>query len=64
MRFFAEKCPTGLIGQQSADQFPWFHLVTLLTKVSSDPEREWYAAQAIQPMIEEIEAEISREEKG
>jgi predicted nuclease of restriction endonuclease-like (RecB) superfamily len=47
MRFFAEKCPTGLIGQQPADQLPWFHLVTLLTKVSSDTDREWYAAQAI-----------------
>jgi predicted nuclease of restriction endonuclease-like (RecB) superfamily len=48
MRFFAEKCPTGLIGQQPADQLPWFHLVTLFTKVSTDTEREWYAAQAIQ----------------
>lgn len=48
MRFFAEKCPTGLIGQQAADQLPWFHLVTLLTKVSADTEREWYAAQVIQ----------------
>ena len=48
MRFFAEKCPTGLIGQQPADQLPWFHLVTLLTKVSADTEREWYAAQVIQ----------------
>ena len=48
MRFFAEKCPTGRIGQQPADQLPWFHLVTLLTKVSADTEREWYAAQVIQ----------------
>src|SRR3990172_5861601 len=47
MRFFAEKCPSGLIGQQPADQLPWFHLVTLLTKVSSDTEREWYAAQVM-----------------
>jgi len=44
MRFFAEKCPTGLIGQQPADQLPWFHIVTLLTKGSADTEREWYAA--------------------
>ena len=43
-----EKCPAGLIGQQPADQLPWFHLVTLLTKVSADTEREWYAAQVIQ----------------
>jgi len=48
MRFFAEKCPTGLIGQQPADQLPWFHVVTLLTKVSADAEREWYASQVIQ----------------
>jgi hypothetical protein len=34
MRFFAQQCPSGLIGQQAADQLPWFHLVTLLTKVS------------------------------
>jgi predicted nuclease of restriction endonuclease-like (RecB) superfamily len=47
MRFFAEMCPTGLIGQQPADQLPWFHLVTLLTKVSLDTEREWYATQAV-----------------
>jgi len=47
MRFFAQQCPSGLIGQQAADQLPWFHLVTLLTKVSAEAEREWYAAQAI-----------------
>lgn len=48
MRFFAEKCPAGLIGQQPADQLPWFHLVTLFTKVSADADREWYAAQVVQ----------------
>jgi len=48
MRFFAQTCPACLIGQQPADQLPWFHLVTLLTKVSADTEREWYAAQVIQ----------------
>jgi predicted nuclease of restriction endonuclease-like (RecB) superfamily len=47
MRFFAQQCQDGLIGQQPADQLPWFHLVTLLTKVSSEAEREWYATQAI-----------------
>lgn len=46
MRFFAQQCPGGLIGQQAADQLPWFHLVTLLTKVSAADQREWYAAQA------------------
>lgn len=45
-RLFAEKSPTGLIGQQPAAQLPWFHLVTLLTKVSTDSERAWHAAYA------------------
>jgi predicted nuclease of restriction endonuclease-like (RecB) superfamily len=26
MRFFASECPDRRIGQQSADQLPWFHL--------------------------------------
>lgn len=48
MRFFAQHCPHGLIGQQPADQLPWFHIVTLLTKLSSPAEREWYAVQTVQ----------------
>jgi predicted nuclease of restriction endonuclease-like (RecB) superfamily len=47
MRFFAELCPELRIGQQPADQLPWFHVVVLLTKVSDAPTREWYAARAI-----------------
>ena len=43
MRFFAQMCPDLRIGQQAADQLPWVHLVTLLTKISDDAEREWYA---------------------
>jgi predicted nuclease of restriction endonuclease-like (RecB) superfamily len=43
MRFFAQHCPDGLIGQQPAAQLPWFHIVTLLTKLTSTEEREWYA---------------------
>lgn len=46
MRYFAEHCPDGLIGQQPADQLPWFHIVTLLTKVSDVDERAWYANQS------------------
>lgn len=42
MRFFAQMCP------DLTDQLPWFHLVTVLTKISDDAEREWYAAQTIQ----------------
>jgi predicted nuclease of restriction endonuclease-like (RecB) superfamily len=48
MRFFAQTCPSRLIGQQPADQLPWFHLVTLLTKIKDSNLREWYALQTIQ----------------
>ena len=45
MKFFAQMCPDLQIGQQPAAQLPWFHLVTLLTKISDNAEREWYAAR-------------------
>jgi predicted nuclease of restriction endonuclease-like (RecB) superfamily len=45
MRFFAQICPDLRIGQQAADQLPWFHLVTILTKISDNAEREWYAVR-------------------
>ena len=48
MRFFAQQCPESTIGQQSADQLPWFHIVTLLTKVPDSAVREWYAREAVQ----------------
>ncbi len=48
MRFFAQECPDRTIGQQSADQLPWFHIVTLITKLSDAFAREWYAREAIQ----------------
>jgi predicted nuclease of restriction endonuclease-like (RecB) superfamily len=48
MRLFAEECPSGLIGQQSAAQLPWFHIVTILTKVADPALRGWYAEAAIQ----------------
>ncbi len=47
MRFFAQECPHRTIGQQSADQLPWFHIVTLLTKISDSGLREWYAHEAV-----------------
>lgn len=47
MRYFAQECPDRQIGQQSADQLPWFHIVTILTKLSEPALREWYAAAAI-----------------
>lgn len=45
MAFFAQHCPNGLFGQQPAAQLPWFHVVTLLTKLDSPAEREWYASK-------------------
>lgn len=47
MRFFAQMCSDLQIGQQPADQLPWFHLVTLLTKVSDPAAREWYASETL-----------------
>ncbi len=47
MRFFAQECPKCTIGQQSADQLPWFHIVTLLTKIHEPDLREWYAHEAV-----------------
>ena len=47
MRFFAQECPDRLFGQQSADQLPWFHIVTLVTKLPDPALREWYAREAI-----------------
>jgi len=45
MRTFAERCPDGQIGQQPAAQLPWFHIVTVLTRVGDPQAREWYALQ-------------------
>jgi predicted nuclease of restriction endonuclease-like (RecB) superfamily len=39
MSYFAKTCPDLQIGQQCAAQLPWFHIVTLLTKVSDPAER-------------------------
>lgn len=47
MRFFAQECPDRLIGQQSADQLPWFHIVILITKITDSAVREFYAREAI-----------------
>ena len=33
MKYFAEHCPLQAFGQQPAAQLPWFHIVTLLTKL-------------------------------
>jgi hypothetical protein len=41
-------CPGCLIGQQPADQLPWFHIVVLLIKLTAQQEREFYAVNAIE----------------
>ena len=46
MRYFAEQCPSGLIGQQPAAQLPWFHIVAILTKTQT-ADRAWYAAHTV-----------------
>src|SRR5581483_4017119 len=47
MRAFAQECPELQIGQQSAAQLPWFYIVTLITKLSDQALRGWYARQAL-----------------
>lgn len=48
MKVFAQTCPDLQIGQQPAAQLPWFHIVTLMTKVDDPSIREWYAVQTAQ----------------
>lgn len=47
MKYFAEHCPLQAFGQQAAAQLPWFHIVTLLTKLPTAGAREWYAQRAV-----------------
>jgi predicted nuclease of restriction endonuclease-like (RecB) superfamily len=46
MRRFAERYPEAEIVQQPAAQLPWFHIVTIITKVPDRPACDWYAAAA------------------
>ncbi|WP_422931896.1 PDDEXK nuclease domain-containing protein [Singulisphaera sp. PoT] len=48
MRTFAQECPDLRIGQQSAAQLPWFHIVTVITKLSDPELRGWYAREAVE----------------
>jgi predicted nuclease of restriction endonuclease-like (RecB) superfamily len=48
MRAFAEAWPDGDFVQQAAARLPWFHLCTLLDKLKTRDEREWYAGRAIE----------------
>jgi predicted nuclease of restriction endonuclease-like (RecB) superfamily len=47
MRDFSQAWPDLVIVQQTAAQLPWFHIVTLLTKLPTAEARAWYAEQAI-----------------
>lgn len=48
MRAFAEAWPDSEFVQQAAAQLPWFHLCTLLDKLKTQTERDWYAAKAVE----------------
>ena len=47
MRAFAGAWPDAEFVQQAAAQLPWFHLCTLLDKLKTREERDWYLAQAV-----------------
>jgi predicted nuclease of restriction endonuclease-like (RecB) superfamily len=48
MRAFAEAWPDAAFVQQAAAQLPWAHLCTLLDKLTTREEREWYLAMAVE----------------
>nr|WP_310319750.1 PDDEXK nuclease domain-containing protein [Paraburkholderia terricola] len=69
MRAFAQAWPDGEFVQQAAAQLPWFHLCTLLDKLATREEREWYAAKAVEHgwsrnvLVMQIETRV-RERQG
>ncbi|NNM80490.1 MAG: DUF1016 domain-containing protein [Gallionella sp.] len=48
MRAFAEAWQDAEFVQQAAAQLPWFHLCTLLDKLKTREERDWYLSKAVQ----------------
>jgi predicted nuclease of restriction endonuclease-like (RecB) superfamily len=48
MRAFAQAWPEPEFVQQAAAQLPWFHLCTLLDKLKTREERDWYLDKAIE----------------
>lgn len=46
MRAFAQAWPEAEFVQQAAAQMPWFHLCTLIDKLKTREERDWYLARA------------------
>lgn len=49
MRRFAEAWPSpDAIGQQAVGQLPWGHVVVLIERLAAAPDRDWYAAKAVE----------------
>ncbi|MEO5340658.1 MAG: PDDEXK nuclease domain-containing protein [Magnetococcus sp. MYC-9] len=48
MRAFAAAWPESEFVQQAAAQLPWFHLCTLIDKLKTREERDWYLAKAVE----------------
>lgn len=48
MRAFAQAWPDAEFVQQAAAQLPWFHLCSLLDKLKTRAERDWYLSKAIE----------------
>ena len=48
MRRLAELWPQPAFVQQQLHELPWFHLCTVIDKVSGAAEREWYLRAAIE----------------
>lgn len=48
MRAFAAAWPEVEFVQQAAAQIPWFHLCTLLDKLKTREERDWYLSKTIE----------------
>jgi predicted nuclease of restriction endonuclease-like (RecB) superfamily len=48
MRAFAAAWPEAEFVQQAAAQLPWFHLCTLIDKLKTRKERDWYLAKAVE----------------
>ncbi|MDI1312692.1 PDDEXK nuclease domain-containing protein [Prosthecobacter sp.] len=48
MRAVAEAWPNEEFVQQAAAQLPWFHLCTLIDKLKTPEERDWYLRKAVE----------------
>lgn len=48
MRIFAQAYPNVEIGSQPVNQLPWGHIMTIIHRVKSTNEREWYIQQTIE----------------